>query len=281
MDVLRAAGEWSADLEVGFDHPLAAATRDAVGAAGRMALGYFGQAHGRWEKGPGQIVTDADLAIDAFLKGRLGEIEPRAAWLSEETEDDRRRLACERVWVVDPIDGTRSFAEGRPEFTICVGLLEADRPILGLVLNPATGELFEAVRGHGARLNGQVIRTARADRVLGARIVVSKYENRKRQFARLLPGAEVGSIGSLALKLCLVASGRYDGYLTWRKTHDWDIAAAAIILEEAGAMMADPDGEPIRLNRPEPHHQGLVAANPALVQAVLAATREARQSARP
>ena len=107
---------------------------------------------------------------------------------------------------------------------------------------------------------------------------MSKFENRKRDFARHLPGAELLTIGSLALKLCLVADGRYDGYLTWRKTNDWDIAAAAMILEEAGVAMSDPDGGPIRLNRPVPLHMGLVAANPTLSRAILEATAEPRRA---
>jgi myo-inositol-1(or 4)-monophosphatase len=281
VELLRAAGQRQADLEMSANERAALGAsaseieqvRAAVREAGRLALDYFRQEHGRWEKGPGQVVTDADIAVDRFLKGALLRDRPEDGWLSEETADDGSRLTRPRVWVVDPIDGTRSFAAGIAEFTICVGLLVGGRPVLGFVLNPVTGELFEAVRGQGARLDGAPIRVNQLSGLQGARIVVSKFENRRRNFARVLPGAEVETIGSLALKLCLVACGRYDGYLTWRRTQDWDIAAAALVLEEAGAVLSDPAGAPIRFDASEPVRRGLVAGSPGLHRAILGATR--------
>jgi myo-inositol-1(or 4)-monophosphatase len=252
---------------------LVAGARAAVRAAGAIAMAQFGTAHRRWEKGPGQVVTEADLAVDALLAARLRPLEPAAAWLSEESVDDGGRLAAERVWVVDPIDGTRSFAEGVPEFTICVGLVERGRPILGLVLNPATDELFEAALGGPALLNGRPVAVAGRAGLAEARIVVSRTEQRRRRFDALLPAAEITTIGSLAYKLCLVAAGRFDGYVTWRRCHDWDIAGAMAVLAAAGAVVSERDGAPIGLNRPEPRHAGLVAAAPALHDAILAATR--------
>jgi myo-inositol-1(or 4)-monophosphatase len=247
-------------------------SRRAVIEAGRIAMRYFRQKHARWEKGPGQIVTEADLAVDRFLHAELRRDPGTDGWLSEETEDDRLRLERRRVWVVDPIDGTRSFAEGTPEFTISVALLVNDRPVLGFVLNPAKEELFEARAGEGAWLNGRPLRATSAASLQGARIVASKFESRRRNFAGLIPSAELSNIGSLAYKLALVAAGRYDGYISWRRTHDWDIAAAVLLLAEAGAVISDAEGGPIRLNRPEPRHAGLLAAGPTLHAALLAAT---------
>src|ERR671921_752148 len=113
---------------------------------------YFRTAHDRWEKAPGQVVTEADLAVDRLLKERLLGARPDHGWLSEETEDDRLRLQRAQAWVVDPIDGTRSFADGVPEFTISVALVEDGAAVIGIVLNPATDELFLAARGQGATL---------------------------------------------------------------------------------------------------------------------------------
>ena len=234
--------------------------RAAVTEAGRIAMRFFRQQHESWHKGPGQIVTEADIAIDRFLNAELRRDHATDGWLSEETEDDRVRLERRRVWVVDPIDGTRSFADGVAEFTICVGLLQDDVPVLGFVLNPATDELFEARLGEGAFLNGARLQASPAQELAGARIVASKFESRRRGFAPLVPTADVSSLGSLAYKLALVAAGRFDGYLSWRRTHDWDIAAAVLLLTEAGAVMTDAAGGPIHLNRPEPIHQGLLAA---------------------
>ncbi|MEO1020077.1 MAG: 3'(2'),5'-bisphosphate nucleotidase CysQ, partial [Pseudomonadota bacterium] len=202
-----------------------------------------------WQKGPGQIVTDADLEIDRFLREALLDEAREEAWLSEETEDDRHRLQRQRVWVVDPIDGTRSFVEGKSEFTICVALLHASSPVFGFVLNPAKGEVFEARLGGGAVLNGNPIRTSSRDALTDATIVVSKSENHRRRFEEVLPSATITTIGSLAYKIVLVASGEFDGYLSWRRSHDWDIAAADLILSEAGGVLTGAKGEPIRYNK--------------------------------
>ena len=253
--------------------------REAVREAGRIAMRFFRRKHERWEKGPGQIVTEADVAIDRFLHAELrGGGHPGDGWLSEETEDDRLRLERRRVWVVDPIDGTRSFAEGTPEFAVSVALLVHDRPVLGFVLNPAKEELFEARRGAGAWLNGARLRATSVADLRGARIVASKFESRRRNFAAMIPTAELSAIGSLAYKLALVAAGRFDGYLSWRRSHDWDIAGAVLLLTEAGAVITDADGGAIRLNRTEPRHPGLLAAGPPLHAALLAATRGGRAS---
>jgi myo-inositol-1(or 4)-monophosphatase len=249
------------------------AAREAIREAGELALRWFRRPHGRWEKGPGQVVTDADLAIDRLLKASLGRIDPGAGWLSEETVDDLSRLARPRVWVVDPIDGTRSFAAGKAEFTICVALLQHGRPALGLVLNPATGELFEAVRGRGAAQAGAPLHARQPAGLADAEVAVSSTENRRRHFQALLPEARITEIGSLAYKLVLVAAGRFDAYLSLRKAHDWDIAAAQLILEEAGAVLTDATGGTIAYDHPEPWRRGLIAAAPALHAAIVDKTR--------
>lgn len=248
-----------------------ALARAAVTEAGAVAMRHFGREHARWEKSPGQIVTDADLAVDHLLKQRLLGARPSDAWLSEETEDDPARLSAERVWVVDPIDGTRSFTDGVPEFTICVGLVERGRPTLGLVLNPATDDLFEARAGAGARHNGAAIAMAAPPDLAAAHICCSASENRRRHFDAFLPGHTLTNLGSLALKLVSVAAGHFDGFLTWRRIHDWDIAAAALILEEAGGLITDGGGKPLAFNTASSLHDGVVAAHPALHPRLLAA----------
>jgi myo-inositol-1(or 4)-monophosphatase len=246
-------------------------TRAAVVEAGRIAMRWFRQPHESWEKGPGQLVTEADLAVDHFLKDALCG-GGRDGWLSEETTDDRSRLTSHRVWVVDPIDGTRSFADGVAEFTVCVALVAADRPLLGFVHNPATGEMFEAVAGRGAFHDKEPMRVSPVARLADAHIVASRFESRRRDFAALMPTAALSSLGSLAYKLALVAAGRYDGYLSWRRTHDWDIAAAALLIEEAGGRIADAGGGAIQLNQAEPVHSGILAAGADLFPQLLAAT---------
>ncbi|MFO1067296.1 MAG: 3'(2'),5'-bisphosphate nucleotidase CysQ [Geminicoccaceae bacterium] len=253
-----------------LDAALVEGTRSAVAEAGRIAMRYFRQAHGRWEKGPGQVVTDADIEVDRFLRSRLGALAPDAGWLSEETADDGSRLSHARVWVVDPIDGTRSFAEGKPEFTICVALLEQGRPVLGCILNPATGERFHAERGGGAWLDSNRLRVIEPDGIAGARVGLSRTEKRRDAIAAALPEAERLDIGSLAYKLALIAAGRIDAYVSLRRSHDWDIAAADLLLAEAGARLSDAAGAPIRYDLAVPSRQGLVAAAAKLHAALVA-----------
>ena len=249
--------------------------RTAVAEAGSIAMRHFRQNFERWEKSPGQIVTEADLAVDEAIKARLLGARPADGWLSEETPDGSDRLARERVWVVDPIDGTRSFAAGVAEFTISIALVREGRPVLGVLLNPATGDLFEAVSGKGARRNGETMTASRRADLEGARILCSSSENRRRRFDRLLPRCEVASIGSLALKLAVAATGAQDGYLTWRRTHDWDVAAAALIIEEAGGRIGDASGAPLRFNAALPWHEGILAAGAGLYGSLLEATAAA------
>lgn len=253
--------------------------RAVVQEAGRIAMRHFGQPHRRWEKGPGQIVTEADIEIDAFLHQALRRTGD--AWLSEEVADDGSRHGAARTWVVDPIDGTRSFAEGKPEFAVSVALLVEGRPELGFVYNPARDELFEAAAGGGARLNGARIAVSTVAALEGARIVTSASENRRRNFAALLPSSELTTIGSLAYKLALVACARADGYLSWRRCNDWDIAAAILILEEAGGRMTDRIGQPIVMNAAGTQQQGVLAAPPTLHARILAATLDAALAAYP
>jgi myo-inositol-1(or 4)-monophosphatase len=241
----------------------------AVDEAGALALRHFRNPREHWYKGPGQVVTEADLEVDALLRERLTGAGSDAGWLSEESPDDGSRFAAPRVWIVDPIDGTRAFADGIPEFTISVALVEEEVPVLGTVLNPATGERFEAGRGVGATLNGRPLRVSGRTGLAGARLLSSRGEIGKRRWRELIPEAEVRTMGSLAYKLALIAAGRFDGLLSLRRTHDWDVAAALLILEEAGAVLTDAAGAPLRLNRDPPRHDGLVAASGPALHALL------------
>ena len=263
MDQLRATGQRQADMEVNVDLGEIRERAFAIlPEASAIAMDHFKAANGGWEKGPGQIVTEADIAIDRLLRSHLqrsGE-----AWLSEETADDGSRLTQSTCWVVDPIDGTRSFAEGKPEFSICIGYMVDHRPVFGLVVNPATNEVFEAAEGQGAKLNGQIM--ARLDDVVvdRPRIAASRGEVKKRPLAWLAPDATWTMLGSLALKLVYVAARRFDAYVTLRRTNDWDIAAADVILQEVGVDLVDPSGQRVRYDRERPTHSGLIAAPPQL-----------------
>jgi myo-inositol-1(or 4)-monophosphatase len=244
--------------------------RMAAVAAGDLALSHFGADCRSWYKGPGQVVTEADLAVDALLHDMLRGARPDDGWLSEERVDDRSRMRCRRVWMVDPIDGTRAFAEGVPQFAISIALVEGGEPLLGVVLNPATGERFEASRGGGAWLNGQRLSVSTCTALADAKLLSSRTEMKRRHWPSMIPEARFTAIGSLAYKLALIAGGRFDGLVSLRASHDWDIAAAQLIVGEAGGRMTDATGRAIVLNQGIPRHAGLaVAATLSLHDALL------------
>ena len=243
--------------------------REAVAAAGDLALRHFGAGGSHWFKGPGQVVTAADLEVDRLLHVALIRAFPDDGWLSEERTDDRIRLRRRRVWVVDPIDGTRAFTDGRPEFAISVALLVDSAPVLGVVANPATAEGFEAERACGAWQGGVRLHASTHDTLEGARLLSSRSEIRRRNWPELMPEAAFTDLSSLAYKLALVAAGRFDGLISRRVSHDWDLAAALLLITEAGGRLTGGDGTALSLNQPEPRHPGLVAAGTAALHRAL------------
>jgi myo-inositol-1(or 4)-monophosphatase len=234
--------------------------RRAVTAAGALALEHFRAGPEHWYKGPGQVVTHADLAIDGLLHDILIGARPEDGWLSEERADDGSRQRRRRVWMVDPIDGTRAFADGEPEFAISIALVVEGEPVLGAVLNPATEEHFEAHRDGGARLNGARLRISDRRELAGARLLSSRTEMKRRDWPKLIPEGQFTTMGSLAYKLALVAAGRFDGLVSLRASHDWDLAAAILLIGEAGGRISEANGAPLVLNKPATRHDGLAAA---------------------
>lgn len=250
--------------------------RRAVAAAGALALEHFRAGPEPWHKAPGQVVTEADLAVDRLLHDILIGARPDDGWLSEERADDGSRHRRRRVWMVDPIDGTRAFAAGQPEFTISIALLVDGTPLLAAVLNPASGEHFEAQREGGAQLNGTRLQISERRGLAGARLLSSRTEMERRDWPALMPEAQFTPMSSLAYKLALVAAGRFDGLISLRASHDWDLAAAALLISEAGGRLSGADGKPLALNQPTPRHAGLAAAGTtALHRALVARLRTA------
>jgi len=230
--------------------------------AGAIAMRHFRRAHAAWEKAPGDLVTEADIAIDRFLRARLPEGD--ADWLSEETKDSGHRLGAPRVWIVDPIDGTRSYAKGKAEFAVSVALWDRGRVTVGVVLNPATDELFTVAEGEPPRLDGTDIRVRRWHAGDALTLLVSGREARTAGFERHFAHAKVRGLGSLAYRLARVAAGQADGLVSLRRVADWDLAAGARMVEAAGGVVTDRHGAPLGLNRPQPVHDGLVVAAPDL-----------------
>lgn len=229
-----------------------------------MALARWTGGFARWDKTPGHPVSDVDLAVDALLKERLFALMPDAGWLSEETADHPDRLARERVWVVDPIDGTRDYLRHRPGWAVSVALVEAGRPVIGVLHAPARGELWRAVSGAGTTRNG--VRVAASDRtaLAGARVPVDVLPRADRDLVA------VAKPNGIALRIAMVAAGEADLLSTQRWGQEWDIAAAVLIASEAGAIVTDGRGRDLSFNQPDPRAWGVLASAPGLHAAALA-----------
>ncbi len=241
---------------------LAPAVRDAARRAGDLALPYFRAgaqtAAKLWYKGHSSPVTEADIALDTFLKDHLSGLFPQAGWLSEETADDPSRLGRSYVWIVDPIDGTRAFASGHPDWAISIALVRDGRPVLGVLHAPIHDRLFEARLGEGAFCNGERLQVSEAEdasrpRIAGPKPLVDRLERGWEPIERL------PKVPSLALRLARVAEGSIDIALVSANAQDWDIAAADLILQEAGGRLTGLDGSTPAYNRPHPSHGEMIA----------------------
>ena len=230
----------------------------AIRDAGAIALKTFrGDALKSWIKGRDSPVSEADIAVDDLLRRRLPL--PGDGWLSEESENDPARLHARRVWVVDPIDGTRAYIAGREDWSVSAALVEAGRPVLAALFAPATDELFLASAGGGATRNGARIAVSEGAGLEGARLAGPKriLERVAASHPALIA---MPRIHSLALRQARVAMGQLDAAIVGSSSHDWDLAAADLLVHEAGGVMSTLDGSSLIYNRPNPVHGVLVAA---------------------
>ena len=251
-----------AALAEAVDDALFARIAAIVREAGVLTMRHFregGRIAGRvdWKAG-GSPVTEVDFAVDLLLREQLGALLPDAGWLSEETADTPARLERTVVFVVDPIDGTRAFMDGDPRFAVSVAVVVDGRPVAGIIDAPALDQIFVARAGRGAFLNGQPITASRRVDFEGARLAGPKFLIDP--VARTLVMAAQPKVPSLALRFAQTAAAMFDVAVASANAHDWDIAAADLILHEAGASLRDLDGRTPAYNRPSVQHGILVAA---------------------
>ena len=251
--------------------PLEAVMREAGALARKTAQGAFRH----WTKGEDRSpVSDADIAVNDLLHQRLTALAPGAGWLSEETEgaaDTTHAL----IWIVDPIDGTRAFISGRADWSISTALVEDGRPLVAALYAPVSEEIFLAVRGAGATLNGAPIKANDGDGLRGAKIAGPKrYLDR---FSNLAEGTLAQpKVHSLALRLARVAQGALDAAFASRGSHDWDLAAADLLVHEAGGALTDFTGRPLKYNGSQAVHGALIAAGQARHDALIGLVRDRR-----
>lgn len=235
--------------------------QEIVREAGRIAHGRWpGDGHQleSWDKSPGNPVSEADLAVDVFLRRELGHLLPSAGWLSEETVDDKNRTKHDLIWLVDPIDGTRDFVRGRSGWAVSVALILAGRPLIGMLSAPARSEEWFAIAGQGATLNGDDLSASDRSALAGARVPADQLPD---------PDSDLEIVekpNSIALRIAMVADDRADLLATLRWGFEWDIAAAALIAREAGARASDAFGNPLAYNKHDPRDFGVLVSAPAI-----------------
>jgi myo-inositol-1(or 4)-monophosphatase len=251
----------------------AAALASAVSEAGKLALSMSAAGFRTWKKEFDSPVTEADIAVDALLRERLQALAPAYGWQSEESMELPGRTAHERRWVVDPIDGTRSFIKKLPDWCIAAALVEHGRPIAAALHAPVRGELFVAIAGGGVTRNGRPIaasnvRSLAAARIAGPRFMLDRLLQSGTKF-EIAP-----RIHSLALRFACVAGGEIDAAIASERSRDWDLAAADLLVHEAGGVLTTVADARIDFERPDAEHPALVAAGLALHPALIAAIRE-------
>jgi myo-inositol-1(or 4)-monophosphatase len=246
----------------------------AVREAGEIARRYYGKEYRRWSKSRGEPVTEADIAIDKFLRSALQNARPDYGWHSEETGKDLSRLNRERMFIVDPIDGTTAFLKERPHFSISVGIAEKGRSVAGVVYNPILEECFAAFAGGGARLNGDVIHVSGCPELEGCRVVGQRdvFEHSRWTVPPLepWPAMHIESRSSVAYRMALVAAGTFDAAVILSAKHDWDMAAGDVIVREAGGRVTDKDGNALAFGRTDAVQRTMICAGPALHAQILA-----------
>lgn len=244
----------------------------AAHAASHIARRYFGAAPQVWDKGDGQgPVTEADLEIDTMLRARLMAARPDYGWLSEESADDPARLNTARSFIIDPIDGTRAFIDGQKGFAHALAVIEHGVPLAAVVYLPMLGLFYGAALGHGTHLNDQPVQMSARAGLSGAQVLAAKPQLQPQQWPGGVPQIERHFRPSLAWRMALVAEGAFDAMLTLRPTWHWDIAAGALLISEAGGIATSGQGAHLRFDTDHPASDGVIAANPALHAALLAA----------
>ncbi len=246
---------------------------EAAREAGEIACSYSGKDATRWDKPDGAgPVTEADLAVNAMLEQRLQEARPDYGWLSEETEDTTDRLNCDRVFIIDPIDGTRSFVEGSSTWAHALAVADKGVVTAAVIYLPLRDLMYVASTGQGAFLNDRPIAPSQPPNMRSADILAARPNLQPAHWKNgQVPGFQRSYRPSLAYRMALVAQGRFDAMLTLRPSWEWDIAAGDLILREAGASCSDRHGAPLIFNNPQPKLDGVVAAGPALHREICAA----------
>lgn len=246
---------------------------DLIREAGDIAMSYYGHNPEEWKKEDTSPVSEADLAVDKFIIENITRARPDYAYLSEESADDLSRMSASKVWVIDPIDGTRAFLNGRPHWTISMALLEHNKPVLATVYNPVSNEFFHARKNGGAFLGDKKVRVSNMQEIKDSRLLINKHVFKKADWPGPWPDFHEQSRCSMAYRLALVAAGIFDGAIALSRKSDWDLAASDLLVREAGGRISNHAGEDIIYNQRSTRHPSTVCAGPLLHDKLLKLTR--------
>lgn len=246
--------------------------REAVLAAGELALSEREAGLNIWSKSGGSPVTSADLAVDALLRDRLLTARPDYGWLSEETADTAERLTKRRIFVVDPIDGTVAYMKDKPWWCIPIAVVEDGRPVAAVIHAPMLNETFVATLGGGASLNERAITPSDTTDLDDASVLADARLMEGPLWPEPWPPMRYEKRNALAYRMALVAAGAFDAAIALTPKWDWDVCAGALIAEESGARVSDHHGLPWRFNQPDPRQTSLICAAPGLHPLILKRT---------
>ena len=222
--------------------------KDTILRAGDIALKWFRNDPENWEKEDGSLISKVDIEINNLLMKILKKNNPSFGWLSEETEDDKSRLTNEVTYVVDPLDGTKAFLEGKKEFSISIALVKNGEPISGIVYSPSTKEIFESEKGKGSWKNNKQIKISKYKELSGCRMVAFKPMFSHPSWKKPWPDMLIENKNSVAYRMALVASGEFDAMMALNSKNDWDIAAGDLLIREAGGIVSQHNNTKMKYN---------------------------------
>lgn len=242
---------------------------DAARAAGAVIRRWYDGDYTVTEKSNDSPVTEADTEANQVIHAAIEAAFPDDGWLSEETKDSPERLAKRRVWIVDPLDGTKEFIKHIPEFCVCIALVEDGTPVLGVSYNPVTEELFTGTAADGVRLNGATVSVSNLRDLASARVLASRSEVGRGEWQEFESCFAVELTGSVAFKFALIAAGRGDATFSLTPKNEWDVCAGTALVTFAGGRVSDRFGRPLRFNRADPLLPGIIASNGALYEPIV------------
>ena len=243
--------------------------KESILEAGKLALKWFKKDPEQWKKDDGSLVSKADIEINDLLNKLLKNKNPEFGWLSEENEDDKSRLNKKITFVVDPLDGTKAFLEGKKEFSISVAIIKNGLPISGIVFSPSTGEMFEAEKNKGSWKNNKKVIISKYNRLEKCKMIAFKPMFSHPAWKEPWPKMDVENRNSIAYRMALVASGQYDAMMALNSKNDWDIAAGDLLISESGGIVTLHTNKKIIYNTENTKKPSVIGTNKAIHEKII------------